>query len=531
MPTVYGPAAAQDAAKANTADAVLYVSPSGSDTADGLSWRTAKATIAAAITALSSGGVIEVAGTHTVSAAWPQPANGTVIRGRGNSTRITFSVSGVLCTLTSASQVHFADLRISLQSAFGQAFEVDTSFRCTWRNVTIDGLHNTGTGATYRGQVGIAFRGNAGDNRMIACDLNNLGEAVQSSVIMNWLIGCNIGNCWRGLHVDAGTHSGGMVVESCTFQGSSIGAAQVAAHVLVDVDANLLVIDNCWMETCTTAIQLGSGTNGPTGATIRNTKLAATSKCLDIQASSQTRLDQLVFSFDPGQAPTELTINAANAPEGTAVGLISAQVFDFPTSTFPYRWSFTPRYSVIDKLRTITVLTPKSGRYFHPISSGRPDTDDMPNGVLLAVPWLLYAPTSLTRIGVDVATAGDAGSKVRLGIFADTGDYTPGALVLDAGQIAGDSATVQELTISTSLNPGIYWLAAAGQSIVTTRPNVRVPFTWDPPIPIAGDATIPDPGVTIGSYGQTGITGALPANFTGTLTGNRRVPRIFLKVA
>lgn len=517
---------------AYASDLILYVSPSGNDANSGLTWRAAKQTLAAAITALSSGGCIEIAGVHTITSPLPQPADNTVIRGRGPTTRLVFNSSGVMCTLTDASQIHFADMRVSLVSAFGQAFEFDNSFRCTLRNVIVDGLHNTGTGSTYHGQVGLAFRGNAGDNGITSCDFNNLGEAIQSSEIMNWVIRSNICNNWRGLHLDGGTHSAGMMVIGCTFQGTAIGAAQVQAHVLVDVNANLLTLEDCWFEGCTTAVQLGSGTVGPTGATIRNCKLAATTQCLDIQAASQTKLDQIVFSSDPGQTPTELTINATNAPEGTASGLISAQIFDFSPSAFPAGWSFAPRYASIDRLRTYTAVTPRTGRYFCPVGTGRGDTDDLPYGVLVCSPWLLGAPVTISRIGVDVHSAGDAASKIRLGIFADAGNYHPGALILDAGpNINGDSATVQEITISQALSPGIYWLGAVAQSGVTTRPFVRVPFSYEPPISIAMDSTIPDPNWTFGAVAQTGVTAALPSTFTATVAGNRRVPRIFLKAA
>lgn len=51
-----------------TSDGVQYVSTNGSDSNDGLSWGTAKLTLSAAETALSSGGIIHEAGTESISA-------------------------------------------------------------------------------------------------------------------------------------------------------------------------------------------------------------------------------------------------------------------------------------------------------------------------------------------------------------------------------------------------------------------------------------------------------------------------------
>lgn len=260
--------------------------------------------------------------------------------------RFVWNGTGTFITLSAQTQVKFEGARISLTAAGQTAFNVSNTFRSSWRQCIIDGLHNSGTGSTYQTQVGFTFRSNAGDNRIFDCDLNNLGEAVKTDTIMNYMVGCVVGNCWTGVHIDQGSFTGGMAIDNCTFVGSSIGASQVRAHVLIDVAANHTWITNSWFEGCTTAIQAGtnSGTpNGPVGMTIQNCRLAATTKCLDIQAGRQFRLDTVRFTTDPSATPTELTIDATNAPEGFASNIISTASFELARTVFPGSWVYFPR--------------------------------------------------------------------------------------------------------------------------------------------------------------------------------------------
>ena len=271
-----------------------------------------------------------------------------------NSTRINFAKgarfvwngSGDFITLSGQTQVKFLGGRISLTAASQTAFVVSNTFRCSWLECVVDGLHTGATGSTYHTQVGWEFRSNAGDNRIIDCDLNNLGEAIQTETVMNFITGSVVGNCWTGVHVDAGSSAGGMGIVNCTFVGTAIGAAAVRAHVLIDVAANQTWITNTWMEGCTTAVQAGTNTGsvgGPVGMVLQNCRLAATTKCLDIQAGRQFRLDNVRFTADSGATPTELSIDATNATDGFASNLISTTDFDVDRTLFPGGWTYLPR--------------------------------------------------------------------------------------------------------------------------------------------------------------------------------------------
>lgn len=175
----------------------------------------------------------------------------------------------------------------------------------------------------------------------------------------------------------------------------------------------------------------------------------------------------------------------------------------------------------------------RAGSYYYASSPGSVGTNAaLGVGTLRASPSIIHRTTTLDRIGADITVVGEAGSKLRLGIYADDGAGQPGALVLDGGQIAGDSATVQALTISITLSPGVYWWAAVVQTVTTTQPTVRTSNGWTPPIPIFSSTALPGAGGLIAGVSGTGVTGALPVTFPTTgFAATATVPRLFFRVA
>lgn len=145
--------------------------------------------------------------------------------------------------------------------------------------------------------------------------------------------------------------------------------------------------------------------------------------------------------------------------------------------------------------------------------------------------WQVTQPVTLTRIGAEVTAVGDAGSKVRLGIYADNGAGYPGALLVDAGTIAGDSATVQEIAINLKLTPGVYWVGAVIQNVTTTQPTLTCPTSSGAVPPVTSTTTtIPTVGSARLGYVATSVTGALPTAFPPGSSNAGAVPRTFVKV-
>jgi hypothetical protein len=158
-------------------------------------------------------------------------------------------------------------------------------------------------------------------------------------------------------------------------------------------------------------------------------------------------------------------------------------------------------------------------------------TGTLTNGVCRTVPWLISRAVTLTRIGLEVTTAGEVGSLLRLGIYADNGSSYPGALILDAGTVTGAAVGFPELTINQTLGPGIYWMSAATQAAPTTQPQVRQNSTqWTPPVDLLTGSVPPTAGQALVGYFQT-ATGALPAVFSSTVQTIGAGARIFVKTA
>lgn len=176
-----------------------------------------------------------------------------------------------------------------------------------------------------------------------------------------------------------------------------------------------------------------------------------------------------------------------------------------------------------------------SGNYFYPVSGASNGTSNtLGNNTLRLVPFYLPVATTITKLGAEVTATGDAGSKVRLGLYADNGSMYPGALLVDAGQIAGDSATVQEITLGTplALAAGWYWIGAAVQAAATTQPTLRTinnSTVGTVVLPIG--TTIPSSNGTVIGYSQTSVSAGLPSTFTATLSAISAAPRLFAKAA
>jgi hypothetical protein len=109
---------------------------------------------------------------------------------------------------------------------------------------------------------------------------------------------------------------------------------------------------------------------------------------------------------------------------------------------------------------------------------------------------------------------GGAGAVVRLGIYADTGNGAPGTLILDAGTISGTAVATSAITISQTLTPGLYWLAAVSQVAACTMSQLTTTYTGFGTLTTAAAVSSPAPT----GYTSASITGALPTPFVATDT-------------
>lgn len=246
--------------------------------------------------------------------------------------------------------VGFQDLRISMPTIVGSpntvtAFYVSNSFRFSWQRVYINGGHSVSTQDPQ--STGIEFRNNAGDNRVIDCDLNNLGVGIRTSAIQNYVVGCVFGTNKYGIYGDAATFGAGMVVQASTFVGTG-ATGGTDTHIIVARPANMWRIVGCWFEGCRKGIQIGAtGVGGPTEFGVIACKIAAVDLAIDVQVCTLPYLANLTLAADhtgtPATSYSDLSINATDAPSGTAVGIRSGAAFDLDPTIFPAGWSVMRR--------------------------------------------------------------------------------------------------------------------------------------------------------------------------------------------
>jgi len=110
-------------------------------------------------------------------------------------------------------------------------------------------------------------------------------------------------------------------------------------------------------------------------------------------------------------------------------------------------------------------IAPVAGFWYpnYLLSSGT--TGLLVTGQLHAYPFLVQKSHQFQAIGTWCVAAGTT-AVLRFGIFADTGQSVPGALVLDAGTTPAVATSAATLAIAQSLSPGLYWATVVQVSAV-----------------------------------------------------------------
>ncbi len=168
-----------------------------------------------------------------------------------------------------------------------------------------------------------------------------------------------------------------------------------------------------------------------------------------------------------------------------------------------------------------------AGQYVFPIGSNQPTATSIGNNVMRAGPAVVPYPASIDRLAVEVTAAGEAGSVLRLGVYADAG-AKPGALLIDAGTVPGDVVATAELTVAVTLPAGIVWFATVTQNAPTTQPQLRC-VTGAPVVAVGLGVSLPGAGAGIAGITQGAVSGALPASAAPTGAGGV-VPRPLVRV-
>jgi hypothetical protein len=126
----------------------------------------------------------------------------------------------------------------------------------------------------------------------------------------------------------------------------------------------------------------------------------------------------------------------------------------------------------------------RSGHFYTGVFHGATTSVNPVLTRLYARPFWVPVPSAFDRIAVNVSTAATAasGGVVRMGVYSTTAGM-PGALLAE-GSLSSESTGSKEVTISLTLDPGIYWVAMASQVSVCsvtghTSSTVGTPFVSD----------------------------------------------------
>lgn len=97
------------------------------------------------------------------------------------------------------------------------------------------------------------------------------------------------------------------------------------------------------------------------------------------------------------------------------------------------------------------------GHYYGAVGLASRSAAALTRGITWITPVYIPERTTFTRIGIEVTT-GVASTTIRLGIYSDS--VAGAALVLDAGTVDSSITGEKEITISQSLEAGLYFFAA-----------------------------------------------------------------------
>lgn len=150
-------------------------------------------------------------------------------------------------------------------------------------------------------------------------------------------------------------------------------------------------------------------------------------------------------------------------------------------------------------------------------------------GTATAIAFWVPSTKTLTDCGVDIVSAGDAGSLARMAFYSmNTANGRPGSLITggDVGTVVADvgSTFQKKSSLSVVFAKGFYYAVVALQNFVTTAPRPRV-VAGSTAAAVGGspgfnftDMGSSDPTSTpsnvFNGYSMTGVTAAFPNNFT-----------------
>lgn len=136
----------------------------------------------------------------------------------------------------------------------------------------------------------------------------------------------------------------------------------------------------------------------------------------------------------------------------------------------------------------------------------------------------IMCPGGITIDSIAVRPTGVAGGILRLGLYADNGHGAPGALLVDAGTVDASTSGSKQLAVSVVVPyTRCLWAAIASQgsgSVSVIGSNLS-PTLGVPPDSLSATTALLGVGYY---YTDATVSGALPATWTGAITGTSATP-------
>ena len=249
----------------------------------------------------------------------------------------------------------------------------------------------------------------------------------------------------------------------------------------------------------------------------------------DVQATSPSNRDVLyydgtdsqwkttsiatILGYTPANASTAVTSVTGTSPIVSSGGTTPAISIPASTSSANGYLSSTD-WSTFNSKMTSFMQYRKAGRWF---TNGifNPQGSAFTNvaNTIRYVPFYIDQDITVTRLGINVVSAGAASSTCRLGIYTnDATTCQPSTRLVDTGTIDLVATGAKSVTgLSVALTKGLYWMAYFGNSASGSITAVGANFIFD----VKGQANIAAIGFV--GFNQSLAYTTLPAS-AGTLT-------------
>lgn len=356
-----------------------------------------------------------------------------------------------------------------------------------------------------------------------------------------------IEDCDRGIENEDGAHdivySGGGYLKNVYPNGyAGQGSAVTYENYTFVLDAHAhegsggvqgIQFDGTWVvENCGGGVSFirSNGTNDadlPRNCGIQEVRfigraLASGYKDIDLQGRNH-RVGRAHFDVGAGIAGGTFYINGQAASANNVVESVAAESAATPMVTDS---GTGLRVGAVDPWPLPSAS--RAGKFVAFPQGPTTPVDTLGNETLRLTPVYVSAALTIDQLGVEITSAGDVDSVVRIGVYSDKNGL-PGNPLADVA-VAADVVDTPMGTLGSALTlgPGWYHFGGAVQGVTVTQPTVRAVVS-NPP----GNYLIFNPAATAASpigYSRGSVAGALPA-YGATISTTNVAPRIWARVA